>query len=74
MSSDSVGGNWGRAVRDYRAFLMGANGSVIKRHDFTLANDADALEHAQQYVATHDVEVWQLHRLVGRLRHSNKAA
>jgi hypothetical protein len=58
---------------DYRAFLMSATGDVLKRNDFTSPNDAAALQHARLYVENNDVEVWQLHRLVGLLRHTDKA-
>ena len=58
----------------YRAFVMGMTGEVMKRHDFMSTDDAAALEHARRYVDYRDVEVWQLHRRVGLLRHTDKAA
>lgn len=58
----------------YRAFVLGTTGDVLRRHDFRSTDDAAALEHARQYVDSHDVEVWQLHRLVGVLRHTEKVA
>ena len=61
-------------VAGYRAFVMGTTGTVVNRHDFKSPDDAAALQHARQYVEHHDVEVWQLHRFVGRLRHTDKAA
>ena len=67
--------SWGRSVVvGYRAFVMGTTGNVVNRHDFKSPNDAAALEHARQYVENYDVEVWQLHRFVGVLRHTHKAA
>ena len=51
-----------------------AMGAVVKRYDFVSQDDAAALEHARQYVEYCDVEVWQLHRLVGILRHATKVA
>jgi len=61
-------------VTKYRAFALGSGGVVLKRHDFISPNDEAALEHARHYVENYDVEVWQLHRRVGLLRYSDKAA
>jgi hypothetical protein len=71
----AVQGNRGAAVMaDYRAFVMGTTGNVVNRHDFKSPNDMAARQHACQYVEHYDVEVWQLHRFVGVLRHTHKAA
>lgn len=48
----------------YRAYVLDKNGHVMKRHDFEAVHDEDALRHARQYVDGHDVEVWQLDRVV----------
>ena len=53
---------------DYRAYVVGNNGHVLKRYDFQSPDDAAALEHARQHVTDKDVEVWQLDRAVGTLR------
>ena len=58
----------------YRAFVMSATGNVVNRHDFEALNDVAAFQHARQYVEHYDVEVWQLHRFLGVLRHTHKAA
>lgn len=49
---------------EYRAYVLGKNGRVMKRHDFEAAHDEEALTHAWRYVDGHDVEVWQLDRVV----------
>lgn len=49
---------------EYRAYVLGKNGRIMKRRDFEAADDKDALQHARQYVDGNDVEVWQLDRLV----------
>ena len=64
----------GSAVAHYRAFAMAATGEVVRRYDFVSPDDAAALEHARQYLERWDIEVWQLHRRVGVLRHTPKAA
>jgi hypothetical protein len=64
-TSRSVGGG---VVSDYRAFWPDAAGHVVRRIDFEAANDAQALQVAQQHVGeSRDVEVWQLGRVVGKL-------
>ena len=57
-------------MANYRAFAIAAMGEVIRRYDFVTPDDATAFEHARQYVEYCDVEVWQLHRRVGVLRHT----
>ena len=52
----------------YRAFLFDRTGHVTKRHDFEADDDVQAVQIAQQYVDGHDVEVWQLGRVVGKLK------
>jgi len=61
-------------VVDYRAFVIAARGEVVRRYDFVSSDDAAALEHARQLVEQCDIEVWQLHRLVGVLRHTTRVA
>ena len=65
---------WAAVMVSYRAFVMGATGEITRRHDFMSTDDAAALEHARQYVDYRDVQVWQLHRRVGLLRHTDQAA
>jgi hypothetical protein len=57
------------APTHYRAFVLDKDRHIMKRHDFEAANDDDALKHARQYVDGHDVEVWQLKRIVATLKH-----
>ena len=58
----------GRSVAEYRAYVLGKAGQVLKRHLFQSPDDAAALEHAHQYLDGSDVEVWQQDRLVGTLQ------
>jgi hypothetical protein len=64
----------GSGVARYRAFVMAEGGRVVRRYDFVSSDDAAALEHARQHVEHCDIEVWQLHRLVGVLRPTTKVA
>ena len=49
---------------DYRAFVIGEDGHVSLRHEFSCATDDDAREYAKQLVDGHDVELWQLDRRI----------
>jgi hypothetical protein len=59
-------------MAEYRAYPLDAQGHVRNRIDFEAADDAAALKHARQYVDGHDIEVWQLKRLIGKLEHDPK--
>ena len=61
-------------MANYRAFVIAAAGEVVRRYDFVSSDDAAALEHARQLVEQFDIEVWQLHRRVGVLRHTTRVA
>ena len=59
----------GVRLAEYRAYVLGKAGHVLKRHAFKAPDDAAALERARQYLENSDVEVWQQDRLVGTLKH-----
>jgi len=58
----------------YRAYTLDAQGHVLSRLEFEAADDAAALAHARQRMTDHDVEVWQLQRMIGRLRIADQRA
>jgi hypothetical protein len=62
------------ALVEYRAYTLGKTGHILARKDFEAEDDPAALEHAGQYVVDNDVEVWQLDRLVGLLKHTGRYA
>jgi len=54
---------------DYRAYIVGADGSFNSiRTDFlhNHPDDATAIEAAKQLVDGHDIELWDRDRFVGR--------
>jgi hypothetical protein len=55
-------------MSEYRAFLIGKNGKVTDCEDFEAEDDVQAVHIAQQYVDGHDIEVWQLDRVIGKLK------
>ncbi len=55
-------------MSDYHAYILGADGHIIKRHDIECDGDDAALEYAKKLVDGHDVEVWQRDRVVGKLK------
>jgi hypothetical protein len=57
---------------DYRAYLMGTDGHIFRSVAMIYADDAEAIEHAQQLAVGHDVELWQLDRKVAVFPDQNK--
>lgn len=53
----------------YRAYLIDANNRVASYKPVDADTDAEALRVARQLVDGHDVEVWLLDRMIGRLDH-----
>jgi hypothetical protein len=54
---------------DYRVFLCGDNGQIVKAEAVTCAADTDALAEAHVWLASFPlVEVWHLARVVGKLK------
>ena len=54
---------------EYRAYMLDENDQILKRIEIDAKDDASALRIAQQYVDGHDVEIWQGHSIVRRLKH-----
>jgi len=54
---------------DYRALLIDAGGQIVRRYDLECDSDCAALDLAFLLVERHDIEVWQLDRIVGKLNH-----
>jgi hypothetical protein len=54
----------GRSVPEYRAYVLGSQGQILKAD-----NDDLALEYARKNVLHRSIEVWQGERLVGTARH-----
>jgi hypothetical protein len=46
-------------MQEYRAYIIGLDGHIIKAIGLLCANDAAAKERAKQLVDGHDVELWQ---------------
>jgi hypothetical protein len=51
----------------YRAYLIDKDDGVESFKPVEADSDEEALEAARQFVDGHDVEVWLLDRMVGRL-------
>jgi hypothetical protein len=54
-------------MRTYRAYLIDRDDRVVDYKTIAAKTDQEALENSRQYVDGHDVEVWYLDRMVGRL-------
>jgi hypothetical protein len=51
-------------MQDYRAYLLGPDGHIIRRYDFFSLDDEAAKTHAKHYVDGYDVKLSQLARKV----------
>jgi hypothetical protein len=56
-------------VNEYRAYILGFDGHVLQRVDLHCADDDGAKERAKRLVDDHDVELWQLGRLIATFKH-----
>lgn len=61
-------------MEGYRAYILGADGRVQNRIDLLCDDEAEAVRLAKQLVDGHDVELWQLGRLVGSFRHPSEGS
>ena len=52
---------------EYRAYLIGLDGHIVRRVDLLCDHDEAAKEQAQFFVGIHTVELWQGDRLVATL-------
>ena len=58
-------------MQEYRAYIMGPDGLVHKRVDLRCSDESEAIVRAKQLVDGHDVELWQLDRLIGSVKHTS---
>jgi hypothetical protein len=58
-------------MQEYRAYIMGSDGHVQKRVDLRCNDEPEAIERAKQLVDGHDVELWQLDRLIRSVKHTS---
>ena len=50
----------GEKMEDYRAYVIGPDGHVRDRVDFSCRDDEAAKERVKQLVADYDIELWHL--------------
>jgi hypothetical protein len=53
-------------MNEYRVYLMGPDDHIQSRLDLVCEHEEAAKELAKQLVGGHDVELWQLGRLIAR--------
>ena len=56
----------------YRAYLINADNRVASYRPIDAETDAEALTAARQFLDGCDVEIWDLDRRIGRLKHTRK--
>jgi hypothetical protein len=57
---------------EYRAYIIGDNGRFKKAVDLDCQDDESAKEKAEALVDGHDVELWQLGRLIERFKRKSE--
>jgi len=57
----------------YRAYIIGRDGHFQQAVELDSTDDDAAIESAKQLVNGYDVELWQQHRLVAKLRVRSRA-
>jgi hypothetical protein len=55
-------------VNEYRAYLIGADGHILRRVDMFCTDDDAAKGQAKQLVDGHDVELWRLDRQIATFK------
>jgi hypothetical protein len=56
---------------EYRAYKIGHDGRFFGAVELVCADDAEAMEQAKQLVDGHDIELWQLDRMVAKFHKPN---
>jgi hypothetical protein len=51
-------------LQDYYAYLIGPDGHIVRRIHLACEDDGAAQKRAKQLVDGHDVELWQLDRMI----------
>jgi hypothetical protein len=54
-------------MSEYRAYMLGDDGSIISFRAFSCPNDGDAIIWAKQLVDGHGIEPWSGEQLIVRL-------
>ena len=53
-------------MSDYRVYIIGADGHVVRAIQLNCRDDNAAIESAKQLINGHDIELWQRDRRVAR--------
>jgi hypothetical protein len=56
-------------VNEYRAYILGPDGHILRRIDLFCVDDDAAKKRAKQLVDGHDVELWQIDRRIAEFKH-----
>jgi hypothetical protein len=57
----------GKAVNEYKIYLMGPDGHVRKALPITCGDDSEAIDQARLFANKNSIEVWQAARKVATL-------
>jgi hypothetical protein len=57
---------------EYRVYTIGSDGHFFNVAPLECADDAEAIERAEQLLDGHDIELWQRDRQIARIDHKRK--
>lgn len=57
---------------EYRAYFLDEDDHFVAVQDLNCPDDAVAIAEAEKLLDRHDIELWQLSRMVARLSHKRK--
>jgi len=55
-------------MNDYRVYIIGPDGHIVRRVDLVSLDDHAAKEQAERLVDGHDVELWHLDRQIAEFK------
>jgi hypothetical protein len=57
------------AMAEYRAYIVGEEGRIVRAVELLCPDDESAKEYAKNLVDGHDVELWQGKRKIAKFHH-----
>jgi hypothetical protein len=55
-------------MQEYRVFIKGSDGHIQSRLDLLCEDDEAAKKRAEQLIDGHDIELWQLGRMICEIK------
>lgn len=59
-------------MQDYSLYIVARSGRLVREIEVDCASDDAAIDLAQQWADDHEVELWQLDRMIARFSHGRQ--